>query len=197
MRLSTNLQTLTLVTSSMAMGALASSPTLLGHIYPPPQHLNTNFGFLSTGTQLSSLLQSTLSQGQSPFGNFTPNISSVSISMTSTAQEFSIFEFNYTASHLNATAGGTERVSADSVFRIGSISKLFTVYAFLLHGGLGLWERSVTEFVPELREASQNDVCISDLDYVRWEEVSLGSLASQMAGIGRDCENHFEPRIGN
>jgi CubicO group peptidase (beta-lactamase class C family) len=105
--------------------------------------------------------------------------------MASTAQESVIFEFNFTGSDLNTT----EKVSTDSVFRIGSISKLFTVYAFLLHGGLELLERSVTEFVPELRDISRDDGCFSDLDIVRWEEVTLGSLASHMSGIGRDCEN--------
>jgi hypothetical protein len=177
----------------MAFSTSFSSPfTLLGPIYPAPQHLTTNFGFLSTCTQLSSTLTNILSSGQTPFGNFTPNVSSVSISMATTAQQSAIFDFDFTGSDLNTTAGGTEKVSTDSVFRIGSISKLFTVYAFLLHGGLELWERSVTEFVPELRDISQNDGCFSDLNMVRWEEVTLGSLASHMSGIGRDCENPLD-----
>ena len=109
--------------------------------------------------------------------------------MISTSQKSPILEFNFTSPNLNTATGGTDRVSTESVFRIGSISKLFTVYAFLLHGGLTLWERSVTEFVPELNEISRNEGCVSDLESVRWEEVTLGSLASHMSGIGRDCEN--------
>ena len=112
--------------------------------------------------------------------------------MTSIAQESAIFDFDFTGLDLNTTAGGTKKVSTDSVFRIGSISKLFTVYAFLLHGGLQLWERSGTEFIPELRDISRNDGCFSDLDVVRWEEVTLGSLASHMSGIGRDCEHPLD-----
>ena len=127
-------------------------------------------------------------QGKSTLGSFTPNVSSVSISMTSTAQELPIFEFNLTGSHLNASAGGVEKVSVDTVFRIGSISKLFTVYAFLLHNGLELWQRPITDYVPELARLSQHSCAAWDLDSVRWEEVTLGSLASHMSGIGRDCE---------
>jgi CubicO group peptidase (beta-lactamase class C family) len=109
--------------------------------------------------------------------------------MTSTAQESTVFDFDFKGSSLDTGAGGTDRVSVNSIFRIGSISKLFTVYAFLLNGGLELWERPVTEYVPELRQLSHNSDNCSDLDSVRWEEVTLGSLASQMSGIGRDCEN--------
>ena len=197
MKLSATIQTLTLLTTSMAKDTPSGPQTLLGPVYPPPSHLTTNFGFLSTITQLSSLLKTALSSGQTPFGNFTPNASSVSISTISTAQALPIFEFNFTGLDLNTTAKAAERVSTDSIFRIGSISKLFTVYAFLLYGGLELWERSVTDFVPELREISRNDDCFSDLDMARWEEVTLGSLASHMSGIGRDCEkNPFDKRRG-
>ncbi|KAE9373571.1 beta-lactamase/transpeptidase-like protein [Stipitochalara longipes BDJ] len=159
---------------------------LLGPVFPAPRYLSTNFGFLATGSQLSSALKSCLSRGESLFGNFTPNVSSVSISMASTAQEASIFAFNLTGSGLNMSAGGVESISIDTVFRIGSISKLFTAYTFLLHNGLKLWQRPITDYVPELRRLSRLSDTPSDLDSVRWEEVTLGSLASHMSGIGRD-----------
>jgi hypothetical protein len=178
-----------LFTHAITANTSPSPPLLLGPIFQPPHLLNTNFGFLATCSQLSSTLKSNLELGETPFGNFTPNTSSVSISMTSTAQEAAIFSFNFTGSNLNASAGSTERVAVDSVFRIGSVSKLFTVYAFLLHGGLELWQRPVTEYVPELRRLSQHSGNSTDLDGVRWEEVTLGSLASHMSGCGRDCEH--------
>ena len=170
----------------MALDTPSSPCVLLGPTFPPPRLLSTNFGFLSTCSQLSSTLKSSLEQGKGPFGNFTSNASSVSISIASTAQDSTIFDFNFTGSSLDTSAGGTDRVSANSIFRIGSISKLLTVYAFLLNGGLELWERPVTEYVPELRQLSQNYGDCSDLNSVRWQEVTLGSLASQMSGIGRD-----------
>ena len=177
-----------LVAKSVVTHASSDPSLLLGPVFPAPRHLSTNFGFLAAGSQLSSALRNSLIQGKTPFGNFTPNVSSVSISMTSTAQELPIFAFNLTGSHLNASAGGVEKVSVDTVFRIGSISKLFTVYAFLLHNGLELWQRPITDYVPELARLSQHSCAAWDLDSVRWEEVTLGSLASHMSGIGRDCE---------
>ena len=177
-----------LLALSMAFDTLSSPQVLLGPTFPPPRLLSTNFGFLSACSQLSSTLKISLDQGKSPFGDFAPKASSVSISMTSTVEESTIFGFNFKGSSLDTSTGGTDQVSANSVFRIGSISKHFTVYAFLLNGGLELWERPITEYVPELRRFAQGSGNCSDLNKVRWEEVTLGSLASQMSGIGRDCE---------
>jgi CubicO group peptidase (beta-lactamase class C family) len=182
------LRTFIMFANAIAAYAFRDPPLLLGPVFQPPRHLSTNFGFLATCSQLSSALRNSLEQGQSPFGNFTPNASSVSISMINTAEALPIFSFDFTGSSLNTSAGGTEEVSVDTVFRIGSISKLFTVYAFLLHNGLELWQRPITEYVPELRRLSGRSGQRENLGTVRWEEVTLGSLASHMSGIGRDCE---------
>jgi len=188
MRTSTGIHIFVLFANAILADTAPSPPLLLGPVFQPPRLLSTNFGFLGTCSQLSSTLKSLLELGKSAFGNFTPNAASVSISMTSTAQEPAIFKFNFTGFSLNSSAGGTEQVSADSVFRIGSISKLFTVYAFILHNGLDLWQRPITDYVPELRHLSQHSGNSANLDGVRWEEVTLGSLASHISGCGRDCE---------
>jgi CubicO group peptidase (beta-lactamase class C family) len=181
------IQNFVLFVNSVAAHAFRDPPLLLGPVFQP-RLLSTNFGFLASGSQLSSALKALLEQGRSPFGNFTPNASSVSISMINTAEALPIFSFDFTGSSLNTSAGGTEQVSVDTVFRIGSISKLFTVYAFLLHNGLELWQRRITEYVPELRQLSGHSGQPENLNTVKWEEVTLGSLASHMSGIGRDCE---------
>ena len=195
MRASISVYNFVLLVNVIATDTSINPSLLLGPVFPAPRYLSTNFGFLTTESQLSSTLNDCLTQGKSSFGSFTPNMSSVSISMFSTAQERPIFGFNFTGKGLNLSAGGVESVSVDTVFRIGSISKLFTVYAFLLHNGLELWQRPVTEYVPELRRLSQNSDTTSELDSVRWEEVTLGSLASHMSGIGRDCEYCFDRQI--
>ena len=177
-----------LLAYAVAVNTSPDPSLLLGPLFPAPRYLNTNFGFLATGSQLSLALRNSLTQGESPFGSFTSNVSSVSISMTSTAEGSPIFAFNFTGSNLDVSAGGVESVSVDTIFRIGSISKLFSVYAFLLHNGLELWQRPITDYVRELARLSQDSCTASDLDSVRWEEVTLGSLASHMSGIGRDCE---------
>ncbi|KAI0475625.1 beta-lactamase/transpeptidase-like protein [Xylariaceae sp. FL0804] len=78
----------------------------------------------------------------------------------------------------------------DSVVRIGSISKLWTVYLYLIAAGDESWNRPVTDFVPELAAlaAAQQTTtgAASDVDVVRWSDVTVGALASQMAGVARD-----------
>lgn len=161
---------------------------LLMPAFPPPARLNINANFQSAIVELSSSLQMALSQGTSAFGNFTPNATSVSVSLKSTGQEDSVFDFQFTGAGLNATAGSTSEVSSDSVFRIGSISKLITVYALLLNNGLDHWEQPITKYVPELRNYAQNTGNGSQIDHVNWEDVTIGDLASHMSGIGVNCK---------
>lgn len=180
----------------LAIGNSAMAPpqTLLMSAFPPPVGLNSDTNFLSATTELSSSLQKVLSQGVSAFGNFTPNGTSVSVSVKSTAQQSSLFDFHFTGAGLNTSAGSTSRVTGDSVFRIGSISKLFTVYAHLLHNGLDHWEQPITNYVPELLDYARKFGNGSPVDNVNWEEVTVGALASQMSGIGANCKS-FRPDV--
>jgi CubicO group peptidase (beta-lactamase class C family) len=84
---------------------------------------------------------------------------------------------------------GTKAVDANTIYRVGSITKLFTVLTFLVEAGDVHFNEPVTSFVPELRQAAQKiDNALSPIDHVAWEDVTLGALASHMAGIGRDCK---------
>jgi CubicO group peptidase (beta-lactamase class C family) len=75
-------------------------------------------------------------------------------------------------------------VTHDSIYRIGSISKLFTTYGLLLKYGSNNWERPLTDFIPELRGVPSN---ASAVDHVRWHEVTIDAWASHLSGIARDC----------
>ena len=191
MRTSRSFQTLCLLTTVMAQSAREHPQLLLGPVFLAPNMLQPSESFSSTTSQLSSQLKTILASGSSPFGNFTPDASSVSISIVGASRESPLFNFHSTSSFLNLTAGSTTNVTGNSVFRIGSISKLFTVYAFLLNGGLAHWDRPITDFVPELRKDVKSHGNGSNVDHVKWEEVTLGSLASFMSGIGRDCKMPF------
>lgn len=172
----------------MAQGATNRPQVLLGPVYLPPQGLQSIETLSSTLSDLSSQLKTTLAHGSSIFGNFTGNGNSVSVSIVSTSQEKALFTFQSTSKALNVSAGGTTNVTGNSIFRIGSISKLLTVYAFLLNDGFTFWDRPITDYVPELRKDAVSQGNLSQVDDVIWEEISLGSLASFMSGIGRDCK---------
>ena len=79
---------------------------------------------------------------------------------------------------------GVNKVDADSIYRIGSISKLLTIYLFLLSEGDVRWSDPVTKHLPQLlqyKTESWNDVTPD------WESITVGDLAGQMAGLARDC----------
>ncbi|MCJ1358694.1 MAG: hypothetical protein MMC33_008694 [Icmadophila ericetorum] len=66
-------------------------------------------------------------------------------------------------------------VTGDTVFRIASCSKTFTVLALLLQNGISL-DDPVSKHIPQLLGESKVD----------WSDVSLRSLASQLSGIAKE-----------
>ena len=169
----------------------ASHQVLLGPAFPAPSNLAGTDLIHGTASNLESLLGETLARGRSPFGNFTANSTSLSLTIVARENDEPFSEFQFSSPSLNTPAGSVAQVVADSVFRIGSVSKLFTVYALLLNQGAEIWSRPVTDFIPELRDyASQN---FTSIDQVHWEQVTVGALASQLSGIGRDCNDANTP----
>lgn len=66
------------------------------------------------------------------------------------------------------------------------MSKLLTVYTFLIHEGLARDGDSVTKHIPELAEIAKGDLVSDNGRLVNWTDVTVGDLASQLGGITRD-----------
>ncbi|KAI0465682.1 beta-lactamase/transpeptidase-like protein [Xylaria cf. heliscus] len=86
---------------------------------------------------------------------------------------------------------GVSQVDTHSIFRIGSVSKVFSVWSFLIEVGDTRFNDPITKYVPELanltcNSGSDGQELYSDIDHVRWDEITLGQLASHAAGIPRD-----------
>ncbi|KAK5108392.1 hypothetical protein LTR62_008348 [Meristemomyces frigidus] len=94
---------------------------------------------------------------------------------------------------MNIYEHGVTEVKEDSVFRIGSGSKLITAYLFLIEVGMKYWGHPITDFVPELAAAARNCSASPDpVDCTDWSEITLGALASHMAGIRNDYSTPTE-----
>lgn len=102
---------------------------------------------------------------------------SFSIEVTSTSE--TLWSYHHTASNLNSSRPGDTNVSSDSLYRIASITKTFTILAILYQqaaGNLSL-DDPVTYYIPELNSS----------DYILpWKDITLRSLASQLSGIPRE-----------
>lgn len=62
-----------------------------------------------------------------------------------------------------------------------------SVYTFLVRDGFTHFNSAITNFIPELAASTEAHSSTEDaIDFVSWEDITLGDLASQLADIGRD-----------
>jgi CubicO group peptidase (beta-lactamase class C family) len=70
------------------------------------------------------------------------------------------------------------KLTEDTIFRTGSVSKMFTVYAIIAKAGIRILSEPVTVFLPELLGNSSSN----PIERIDWSEISVGALASHQAG---------------
>ncbi|OAX81188.1 hypothetical protein ACJ72_04468 [Emergomyces africanus] len=114
------------------------------------------------------------------------SVSSFAIDVYSTVTNKSIYSYFHQATDpaLNEIfpAGGIDDGTA---IRLGSVSKLFTVYAILTHaGGMEVLDHPVTKYLPQLGNEPLKDRA-DPLERIAWEDVTVGALASHMGGTGQ------------
>lgn len=106
------------------------------------------------------------------------NTSSFSVEVTSNTK--SLWSHFHTAREQNATRPGVKHVDGDSLYRIASISKVFTVLGILQQheaGNLSL-DDPISAYIPELAS--------KDSGAIPWKDITIRILASQLSGIPRD-----------
>jgi Beta-lactamase len=162
---------------------------LIGPVFPPPNNLSSSKTFQSAVSSFTQLLQQTISTGNTSYGPFDPANTSYSIELFSTYESTPLFTIHYTAPAVATYQYGVKSVDSNTIFRIGSLSKLFTVYTYLIEAGDSSFNDPVAKYVPELQEAADTIHTTADpLDNVAWSEITVVELASQLADIGRDWE---------
>lgn len=103
-----------------------------------------------------------------------------------------LLKYAITSKEINTTLG-VSKVDENTVFRIGSTSKMFPMLLLLIEGGFGPLQDPVSKYIPEIKAAAADLVGNSTknndgIDYTKWDEITVGELASHLAGIARDCE---------
>lgn len=94
-----------------------------------------------------------------------------SFSLTVTTLEDDIFQFHHTAEKISNI--GVPTVNGDTIYRIASVTKLFTVLSLLLQEGLDI-DGFVWQHIPEL--AGLNN----------FQDITLRMLASHLSAVTRD-----------
>lgn len=113
------------------------------------------------------------------------NLTSFSVDFYSLQDSGSVFTYHLSSPELAESSEGVQQVDSNTIYRVGSISKVFTVYTYLASVGDLTWNQPITRYVPELARNAEATADESNLDAVRWDDVTIGSLAAQLSGISR------------
>ncbi|KAH0840866.1 beta-lactamase [Fonsecaea pedrosoi] len=156
----------------------------LGPILPAPTNLTHNNNNNSTLSQVLAAITTQLQAYSSQL-----NATALSVGVRSIHEPVPVLSFHHTPTTLNTS--GTHKVDGDTVYAIGSATKLFTALSILqLQGKINLAD-PITKYVPRL---AQMDGSHDDpLTTVDWDSVTVDALASHLGGIGADLTNSVIP----
>ncbi|QPC69263.1 hypothetical protein HYE68_000015 [Fusarium pseudograminearum] len=104
---------------------------------------------------------------------------SFAINVFSTATNESLYSYYHAAEALDDTLS-TGKLDDDTIFRVGSVSKLYTAYALLANSGFDVVNLPVTMILPELAGNNRSE----PTEKIIWEDVTIGALLSHQAGSG-------------
>ncbi|KAF4983710.1 hypothetical protein FZEAL_926 [Fusarium zealandicum] len=160
--------------AAVAVGAFTLADTKacppLGAVFPAPQAPSESKLVQGATEMLKATLEERIT------ANF--NNSALSIAVKSIHEDDPLFTYHFTPPN---PGEGSDKVDKDTVFRIASGSKLITVLAALVSDEIDM-EASVLKYLPDLNKTAEDDDILS----LKWEDITVGSLASHLSGVGVD-----------
>lgn len=177
---------LLILRADQAYSQVTTNCPLLGPVFPAPTAPAASTAVRKAQSSFPSYLNSLLRTGVTEYGTLDTQTTSFSINIFSAHEDTSLFSYHYAAPGLNGslTSG---KLDDDTMYRIGSLSKLLTVYTLLVEVGNENLDDPVTKYVPELAAAAAEDGK-NELHNIKWEDITIRALGSHLSGIPRDCE---------
>ncbi|KAI0012456.1 beta-lactamase/transpeptidase-like protein [Xylariaceae sp. FL0662B] len=159
----------------LSIAAAGPACPIDGPIFPIPVQLSESEAVKAAVTNLTNTFANITAEAQ----NY-----SMAIEFFSASDSKPLFSLSHTAPQLaTQNSTGVSTVDANTVFRLGSLTKIYTIYTFLLNAGDKIWNEPITKYVPELQALANRTDPIAD---VAWDDVTIGGLATQMTGIPRE-----------
>ncbi|KAK4446286.1 beta-lactamase/transpeptidase-like protein [Podospora aff. communis PSN243] len=161
-----------------------------GPSFPPPTDLSSDLSLVRTAWEsLTDLLKASgLRNGNNNVNNGTLLPDSAK-NITFSIGMFSLhdpnatsLQFHHTSPYVAASPNGTNKVDSNSIYRVASVTKVFTVLAGLLTLTDADWERPLSQILPPLSNTSAQDNVLS----TPWDNITPRALAAQIAGVPRD-----------
>jgi hypothetical protein len=182
-----------LVATHFSFVAAIPNCPLAGAEFPPPQTLFRHPAWQQALEAIRQRFELIDHGGTSDLdGNLDDLSYSIQIFSTNPGGEI-LAERHRTAPNLmKKNTTGVKEINRDTVYRLGSVSKIFTVVAWLAELGDVHWNHPITDFIPELEDivARAGPGPFNTLRQTAWQDITIGALASQISGIGRDCKQH-------
>ncbi|KAK8050012.1 hypothetical protein PG994_011742 [Apiospora phragmitis] len=91
-------------------------------------------------------------------------------------------QYHHTGLDVKNSSNGVDTVNGESIYRVASLSRLFTVFAGLIELKPQAWSSPLAEIFPEIAGLPNND----PIRHIDWHAVTPLSLASQISGVPRD-----------
>ncbi|KAI0855115.1 beta-lactamase/transpeptidase-like protein [Xylaria cubensis] len=149
---------------------------LKGSQFPAPTGLGSETLFRNATGVIEQSIRASLTAA--PY-----NETTFSIGMFDTTDDELLYEFHHTDPTVATSEIGTNEVDADSIYRIASITKILTVYQWLIADGDRKFNSPVSDFIPQLLQYENGQ---DDYPAPRWDEITVNDLAMFLSGIGRD-----------
>ncbi|KAL7621889.1 hypothetical protein AAE478_007389 [Parahypoxylon ruwenzoriense] len=159
---------------------------LYGLGYPKPTNLLAQPGVQKAASSLDSVFEKYIDKnnktGSERF--------SYSVEVFSADEEEPLWSHHWTAPNLaSLNSTGVKKVDGNTVYRLGSVTKIFTILTFLAEVGDTVWNEPIAEYIPEIEAMVPTGVDLShSILTPDWNSITIGSLASQMSGLVRDCK---------
>lgn len=164
------------LTARRVQAALDGHCPPIGPVLPPATSPHTDPGFSPATVKLTASLQKLTSEF---------NFSAVSLGVMSIHEAAPMFEYHH--SPQNFDPSGVSEVNSDTVYRLASMTKLFTVLGLLRIDNVS-FDDPITKYLPELRDIHKEASAQDGIHVVDWDSITLEALAAHQGGIGADCK---------
>lgn len=165
--------------------ALKPDCPVYGPLFPTPRNLKNNPKTLAVLRDLDHTFKQTVEAEDRNFSI---------VFQAYATDEGVIWQQKFTNANLTAylkdiNSTGVKEVDENTLHRVGSITKAFTVLTFLKQVGQSVWFDPITKYIPELRQTEASNKGKSPIYNVNWDDITVGSLVTFQSGLQRDCKH--------
>ncbi|KAF2967354.1 hypothetical protein GQX73_g6229 [Xylaria multiplex] len=157
---------------------------LYGLGYPKPNNLLNHQGIHNAAKALDSVLGQYVDNAN----NTGSDRFSYSVEVFTANEQEPLWSHYWTAKNLaTMNTTGVKEIDGNTVYRIGSLTKVFTMLTFLAEVGDLCWNEPISKYIPEIAAmvvpGRDNSHSLTSPD---WGSITIGALASQVSGLMRD-----------